>query len=139
MSENSPKIIHVGCFQSPGKGKSYLFLRQISPVAFVWYKENSHAEEEETAVKGDSPAKALKEARRQWKSQGFRTVNCGFRYTLPERDEHGINALLHQMIASYSSMNGVYFDDEAGNNCFVQNASQEALSLWKRLDAKRRV
>jgi len=66
-------------------------------------------------------------------------VNCGFRYTLPERDEHGYNALFHQMAASYATSNGVYFDEESGNNCFVNFASEEAKNLLKVLQTSKRL
>jgi len=91
-----------------------------------------NAGEQATTVSGETVEEAMRLAARHWQKDSFTTVICGFRYTLPERDEHGINALFHQMVASYSSMNGVYYDEELGNNCFVQNASDEAIRLWKR-------
>ena len=66
-------------------------------------------------------------------------MHCGFRYTLPERDEHGLNALFNQMVASYSSSNGVYFEQELGHPCIVQNASIQARLLWKKLKQANRL
>lgn len=117
------KLIHVGIIQEKGV-KIYLFLREVAPQHYVWFKENEKTEVEATTIE-----EALRLAARFWKLDYFRTLNCGFRYTLPERDEHGTNALFHQMAASYASSNGIYFDEELGNNCVVYNASQEARTL----------
>lgn len=126
-------LIHVAEIQEQNKGKRYLFLRQLDPYRYVWFKEESPGNEIETVIWGANTEEAIYAARKAWKNELFRTLNCGFRYTLPERDEHGSNALFYQMAASYSSMNGVYFEDELGSNCIVHNASMEARDLWKRL------
>lgn len=123
------KLIHAAKIQSKG----LLLLRQIEPYRFVWYREIEPPIEEETKVWGGSVEEAIAEGYKIWRQDGFQPLNCGFRYTLPERDEVGSNALFHQMISSYSSMNGVYFDEELGSNCIVQNASLDARKLWKRL------
>lgn len=134
MAETSkpvaPKLIHVGKIFPQG-GMQWVFLRQISEHLFQWFYAAS--EEIATGVTADSVQEAMRLAFRTWKMVYFTTLNCGFRYTLPERDEHGINALFHQMIASLSSPNGIYFDEELGHLCFVQNASIEARDLWKQL------
>lgn len=127
-----PKLIHAARKMIPGDRVRYLLLRQVDPSRFVWYIEKDQ-HEEATEVEGITIEEALRKARKQWQKESFRTVNCGFRYTLPERDEHGCNALFFQMIASYSSPNGVYFDEELGNNCFINFASMEARDLWQRL------
>lgn len=123
------KLIHVGKIFGNDGLNHYLLLRKISPDTFTWFTE----ENVPTEVTGFTIEEALRLAARRWKENAFRSVICGFRYTLPERDEHGINALYHQMAASYASPNGTYYDEELGNNCFVQNASSEALDLWHRL------
>lgn len=123
-----PKLIHVSRILTPASPlPAYLFLRKQGDNHFVWY------EEEETGIVGSTISEAIQNARRNWSAYSFRTVNCGFRYTLPERDEHGCNALFCQMAESYRSSNGVYFDEELGHNCFVSFASQEALSLLTHL------
>lgn len=134
----NPKLIHIGCIFGEDGINHYLFLRKISDLHFVWFEEHKGLEKE-TDVSADNIEEALRLAVRRWKSRFFRTVICGFRYTLPERDEHGINALFHQMAASYSSMNGIYYDEELGNNCFVQSASQEAYDLWQQLKTQQRI
>jgi hypothetical protein len=120
-------IVHAGRILAEGGLVKYLYLKKLAPQSYAWF------DAEEAVLTASSIEEALKLARRRWKNDGFRTLNCGFRYTLPERDEHGMNALFHQMAASYSSMNGIYFDDELGGNCIVQLASQEARSVWDRL------
>jgi hypothetical protein len=135
MTHNLPsKLIHIGRIQST-EGPLYLFLRQSASEHFIWFKETSsgNAEEEETEIFGTTINQALSAARQYWRHASFRTVNCGFRYSLPERDEHGCNALFHQMAASYSSSNGVYFDEDLGHNCIIHFASQEAWTLWQDL------
>ena len=136
MSQSEhPKLIHVGEYLANGKGTRLLFLREDGPGSYRWFDEN----EETTDVSASTVNEALRLAHQKWKHNGFRTLICGFRYTLPERDEHGMNALFHQMAASHNSFNGVYFDEELGHNCFVQNASIEALNLLKQLEESNRL
>ncbi len=99
-----------------------------APYRFVWFLRDK-----ETPIVGGNSEEAILLARKQWGEDNFRTLNCGFRYTLPERDEHGVNALYSQMVSSYASMNGIYFDPDLSCNCFVQSASNEARSLMKQL------
>lgn len=124
------KLIHIAQFQPYRKKSRYLFLRQESPHRLTWYQETDVGEEP-TEISASTIEEAIRLGRKHWKRKSFRTIGCGFRYTLPERDEHGMNALFHQMAASYSHPAGVYFDEELGHNCRVDNASQEALDLWR--------
>lgn len=133
VENKTGKIIHVAIIHFVKEPPSYLFLRQLAPSHYQWFKERIPGEEIATEIGAASVEKALQKARKHWKEASFRTLMCGFRYTLPERDEHGNNALFYQMGASYDSSNGVYFDEERGNNCVVSFASQEARNLWKRL------
>lgn len=132
-TEISNKLIHIAHIIGSDGRKKRLFLRKKAERQFVWQEEPTGNIEKETEVFADNIEEALRKANYKWKNDNFTTLNCGFRYTLPERDEHGINALFHQMVASYSSMNGVYYDEELGNNCFVQNASIEARQVWQHL------
>jgi hypothetical protein len=129
-----PKLVHVGRIFSKGGEIRYLYLKQIDPLRFTWFEPFGEGETE-TPVSAETIGEAILQARKHWKLQYFRTVNCGFRYTLPERDEHGYNAMYYQMAASYASPNGVYFDEDSGNNCFVNFASQEAIALWKKISS----
>jgi hypothetical protein len=129
LKNETLKLIHVAkIFPAQGKAQ-YLLLRQIADGKFCWFENDK-----EHVLIGTSVVEALQAARKHWKSHHFQTIHCGFRYTLPERDEHGCNALYYQMAASYNSSNGIYFDEELGHNCFVNFASHEALSLKKQFD-----
>jgi hypothetical protein len=133
------KLIHAARIYTQGEWR-FLYLRKHENGHFFWLEEQQNSPQEtESPVSGQTVEEAMRLAPRHWKNQSFTTINCGFRYTLPERDEHGINALFHQMAASYSSGNGVYYDEELGNNCFVQNASEEAYALWQRLKLQNRL
>lgn len=141
MSLNEPgsrKLIHVGKYTQGLGEKTYLFLRRRGPMDYVWYQENV-GQEADTGVQAPTAEGALRLAQKKWKHRNFTTIICGFRYTLPERDEHGMNALFHQMAASYNTPTGVYFDEELGHNCQVQNASNEALDLWRMLRKNNRL
>ena len=132
------KIIHAGRIQE-SKKVHYLLLKRKDTHHYVWFEETPEGNEQETAVLGATIEEAIKKASQHWKAKSFRLLNCGFRYTLPERDEHGYNAFFHQMAASYATPTGVYFDEEAGNNCFVNFASQEARDLLHLLKSKKRL
>lgn len=120
-------IIHIASIKPEGR-TAYLFLKKKDPRTYQWFEENH-----ETEVKGITPEEALRLAKKHWQYVSFRFVHCGFRFTLPERDEHGGNALFCQMAASYASSNGIYFDEELGHSCIVKNASSEAVQLLKQL------
>lgn len=136
----SYKLIHIAYIIDPKGGrKKRLLLRKTSEREFIWFEEHENNAEKATSISADNIELAIRAANQTWKNDLFTTLNCGFRYTLPERDEHGINALFHQMIASYGSMNGIYYDEELGNNCFVQNAPIEARELWKLLKQQGRL
>ena len=140
MTEKPPnaKLIHAASiFVDDGRNR-FLFLRRKTPPTFAGIGSGDGVENE-TAVSAPTIEEALRLAARHFKRYFFRTLICGFRYTLPEHDEHGINALFHRMAASCSSMNGVYYDEELGDDCFVQNASNEAYQLWQRLKAQQRL
>lgn len=123
-------LIHVATLRRKGR-KCLLFLRK-QEQHYIWY-EVEEEREVATSVTSDSAEEAIRLARRYFAPHFFETLRCGFRFTLPERDEIGTNALFHQMVSSYSAGNGVYLDEELGHQCFVNEASQEALTLWRRL------
>lgn len=137
MKENSNKLIHVGLIQKKNLYKpTPLLLRQKESTLFSWSELSPEFEETDTGLVASSLKEALRLALRHWKNEKFRTLNCGFRYTLPERDEHGTNALFHQMADSYANSSGIYFDDELGHPCLVRFASDEALNFWKSLSSR---
>jgi hypothetical protein len=133
-STENRKIIHAGRLHDG----TYLLLRQEGPDYYRWWIDDDQAEKE-TDVSANTVEEAIRLAHRKWKHQHFRTIICGFRYTLPERDEHGMNALFHHMVSSYSSPAGTYHDEELGHACHVQAASDEALRLWKKVKQQNRL
>lgn len=135
----SPKLIHVAYLPNGRTGNRFLFLRRIDPQNFAWFEETTDGTEKQTEVTSYSAEEALRLAYRQWKSHSIRMLGCGFRYTLPERDEHGVNALFHQMASSYATPTGIYFDEELGNNCIVHFASQQARDLLQKLRSQNRL
>lgn len=131
MENKLTKIIHTARILGEGGRVIYLLLRQTGDQSYRWFEFQGDKPEIETVIESPTVEEAFLLARKHWRTRSFRMVNCGFRYTLPERDEHGLNALFHQMVASYSASNGVYFDTDLGNNCIVNFASDEARNLWK--------
>lgn len=133
MTTNKGRLIHAAQILLKDQGLKYLFLRQVSPNQFAWFLEQRPGQESDTPISADQVEIAIHLARQQWNQDSFRLVGCGFRYSLPERDEHGQNALFYQMAASYSNPTGVYYDETLGHNCIVQFASAEARALLERL------
>lgn len=105
-----------------------LYLRKVEPKLFKWYQE-----ETDTGIQSDRVIEAIRLAENEWKSKGFKQLNCGYVYTLPERDEHGNNALFSQMAKSLDSGNGIYFDEDLGHNCTVQQIPLESARLYRSL------
>lgn len=128
---NEPKtnnLIHVAKIFRKGRWK-YLLLRKISSNEYQWFEDFFPQPETPTSIISETSEEAIRLAKRDWKNDSFTTIKCGFRFTLPERDEIGGNALFHQMAASYASVNGIYVDNELGHSCIVNNASQEAIQM----------
>jgi len=134
------RLIHVAkCFPRH-EGWKLLFLREQKEAGeFRWFIETSADTEEPTEVAAPLLEEALRLAHVYWRDQQFRCIRCGYRFTLPERDEIGTNALFHQMISSYSSFNGQYVDEDLGYPCIVREISQEAHRLWRSLEAQNRL
>lgn len=105
-----------------------LYLRKVEPKLFKWFQEDT-----DTGVQSDRVTDAIRLASGKWQSKGFKLLNCGYVYTLPERDEHGNNALFSQMAKSLDSGNGVYFDEDLGHNCIVQQIPLETARLYRSL------
>jgi hypothetical protein len=101
-----------------------LYLRKVEPKLFKWFQE-----ETDTGIQSDLVTEAIRLAQEKWKS--FKLLNCGYVYTLPERDEHGNNALFSQMAKSLDSGNGIYFDEDLGHNCIVQQIPLETARLYR--------
>ncbi len=125
-------IIHIAEILPFKMDKQLLILKKCSHHEYEWYllidgKENA------TNIKTETANQAIQLARKKWSLNSFRSIDCGKRFTLPERDEHGTPALYYQMKASYESLTGIYFDNDLGHNCIVKEASQEALDMMHHL------
>ena len=131
-------LIHVGFVRRKGPKKTFLYLRQIDKQ-FSWFEENERGQEQATHVSASSISQALRAAQRQWRDETFTPLHCGFRFTLPERDEIGRPAYFCEMVNSFKSMTGVYRDAKIDGNCIVQKPSSDALDLWHALEAKGRL
>lgn len=114
--------------------KQHLFLVKKNDCFFHWLKMNPTFDQGfDTPCNGETIARAIQAAYKIWQTDFFTLVNCGVRYSLPLRDQTGCNALFWQMAKSYATPNGHYFDEQAGHLCFVDFASEEALSIWRKI------
>ena len=135
MPNTLNNLIHVAYILTR-QGRHTLYLRRSEKGSYSWNQLDETEQETPSPVTANSAEEAIRLGRGHWKEDSFTPLHCGFRFTLPERDEIGGNALFHQMTASYSSINGVYLDEELSHQCIVYDASQEALALWARLRGK---
>lgn len=133
------KLIHVGHYLGPNGRLVALYLRQEGN-RFRWYEERG-GEEVALDLSAETATEAIRLAAERFVDDDWRPLECGMRFNQSERDEHGSNALFHQMVASYSSshIEGNYFDEDTGHDCTVDQASEEALALWKRLQSEGRL
>jgi hypothetical protein len=127
-------LIHVAKIYKEHEPIRFLYLREVEEGKFSW-KEEIESEEIDTGVTASSIDEAMQKAQKKWGIDYFKTLGCGYKYTLPERDEIGSPALFHQMVKSYSIPGGIYQDEDDGLS-IVQNASQEALRLWHQLSSR---
>lgn len=129
------ELIHIAEIQ-PFK---YLFLRKEGEKHYAWFAETIDGKEEATEVNAPNIEEAIRLAKKFWQSSYFKLIPCGFRFTLPERDEHGGNALFYQAIRSLNSMTGVYFDEELGHNCVVHQIPSRIRELYASLKAQNKL
>lgn len=106
------------------RGRDLFFLRKQEPKCFTWYSNESPTE-----VGAESLEEAIRLAYQTWK--GFTPLPCGHVFTLPERDEHGNDALFYQMAKSLASPSGIYFDEELGHNCIVKEIPLDTIQMVK--------
>lgn len=124
-------LIHIGYLQN-GRERQYLFLRKTDAGQYVWEYAKTENNTPAPVVIADSAEEALRLAYSHWRV--WHSLPCGFRFTLPERDEVGTPALFHQMVRSYRTGNGVYLDEELGGSCIVHDAPSHTLALWRSLE-----
>lgn len=114
-------IIHVG------KGDSGLYTL-VQDSSFKWFLNGKPTEVESLTL-----PLALIEAQKAFKLDRFQLLQCGVKFSLPERDEHGTPALYCDMIKSLASSNGQYFDPLYGQNFIVHqipSATRELIRLF---------
>lgn len=118
-------LVHVA-----NVGSETLFLRKSAEGQFQWMNQ-------ENPVSGefDSLEKALEYA---WRQEGFTPMACGYKFTLPERDEHGTPALFEEMAKSLNSMTGIYFDEREGHNCIVNQIPSNTRRFFEHLKSHQR-
>lgn len=109
-----------------------LFLRKLEPRKFQWFQYDGKEETPEP-IQSEELAEAIRLGNKEWKFQGFTPLPCGYVFTLPERDEHGNNALFSQMAKSLETPNGVYFDEDLGHNCIVHQIPTATRLLYNQL------
>lgn len=129
-------IIHIAYLQQ-GRRREYFFLRKTDAARYQWEKAEQYSEDqvkEPALIIADSVEEAIRLANRQWHSPPLQSLICGFRFTLPERDEIGTPALFHQMRRAYRVSNGVYLDEELGCSCIIHDAPSQTLALLKSLE-----
>jgi hypothetical protein len=114
-------VVHVAIIYPNGKGKEYLYLKN-GEDGYFW---------EGTDCRGNTVVEAISNGVKKWKIDHFRLLNCGFLYTVTERDEHGMNATFEEMRQSYQSSSGQFFHQGLGHMCFVQGSSDEALKILR--------
>jgi hypothetical protein len=69
-----------------------------------------------------------------WKNiEGFIPLNCGYKFVLPERDEHGKEAFFIDAVRSLNSMNGIFFDETLGHNVIVHQIPEKTKILARTL------
>lgn len=133
-----PKLMHIGKI-STERGTTFLHLRQLDPKIYRWFRVDPTGNEIETEVVSDTIEESIRQASRFWHKDHYSSVGCGYRFTLPERDEHGNNALFYQMSSALQTINGIYFDEELGHFCQVRQIPLVAKELWKRLNKENRL
>ncbi len=140
MSNTAGKLIHVASYYGPGGRQFLLLLREVNGL-YRWFVESQQENEEPTDLEAGRVHEAIRLAARHYRHDDFVSLHCGYRYDSEDRDEHGINALFHEMVASYSnaSIDGAYQNSDLSHQFFVKFAPDQALTLWKRLESEKRL
>ena len=125
------EIIHIGEIYP----QQILLLRKVHDNHYAWFLEDRE-KEEQTEISAPNIEEAIRLAKKNWKHNFFKLIPSGFRFTLPERDEHGNNALFYQAVRSLNSMNGIYFDEELGCNCIVHQIPLRIRELYTKFKSK---
>lgn len=111
------KIIHKARVNN-----KWIDLVEIEPAKFGWYDGDRSLDLNATSI-----PLAFAKARKTFSN--FLPIAAGYKYTLPERDEHGKEALYCEAVKSLESSNGVFFDEKAGHNVVVHLIPQKTIDL----------
>ena len=117
------KLIHLA-----ESDLGWLYLRETSPGRYQWFEEAKPLE-----LEASSTEEAFRIAYNRFKHHHFESLLVGYKFTLPERDEHGAPALFIDMARSLEAANGQYFDPETGHNFIVHQIPMRARELYKQL------
>lgn len=104
------KIIHIAKLDRD----KIITLQELTPGLFDWFDQDKSLN-----LSSSSIEEAFKKGRKELKARGFSPIHCGYKFTLPERDEHGKEALYIDMMKSLASPNGIFFDETMGHNAVV--------------------
>lgn len=129
-----PELIHIAEIMPA----QFLYLRKVNDKHYVWFLEDQE-KECETEIAAPNIEEAIRLAKKNWQNSAFKLIPSGFRFSLPERDEHGTNALFYQAIRSLNSMTGIYFDEEVGHNCIVHQIPLRIRELYAKLKQQQRL
>ncbi len=111
------KIIHKARVNN-----KWIDLVEIEPAKYGWYEGDRSLD-----LNAGSIPLAFSIARKAFPD--FLPIAAGYKYTLPERDEHGKEALYCEAVKSLESPNGVFFDEKAGHNVVVHLIPQKTIDL----------
>lgn len=134
MSAPASNLIHVAQIFDQGAPR-YLFLRKIDAHRFEWFDDSNKS----ISISAANPEEAIRLAWREWNFKHFRPLGCGYRYTLPERDEHGTPATFSQMALSLANPTGTYYDPDLGHNCIVNLIPTTTRALYDTLKAENKL
>ena len=136
MQKNAARLMHIGVIRDVG-GSHLLFLREVDRK-YHWFLEK-RGEEEKTALGADKMEEAIQLAYREWGRLEFRFLGCGYRFTLPERDEHGDPASFYQMVKALQSSSYTYMDEDLGHLCVIKQIPSFARELYHRLSESKQL
>lgn len=101
---------------------NWIDLIEFEPGRYGWFVGDRFLDIEASTI-----SQAIQMARRDFID--FKPISAGYKYTLPERDEHGKEAYYCDAVKSLASPNGIYFDEKAGHNAIVHLIPQKTIDL----------
>lgn len=105
-----------------------LYLQETSEGRYQWFLGGAP-----TGVEASSTEEAFRLATRRYAQNHFEPLQAGYKFTLPERDEHGAPALFIDMVRSLETPSGQYFDPASGHNYIVHQIPTRSRELYKNM------